>query len=340
MACYNPLKGFILGKKDNGKQDLKVCSYSIDHLEFRNGEYIKVGDSFVSSYCDRVVRNFVEVPCGQCVGCRLQYSREWANRCMLELKYHECAYFVTFTYDDDHIPLTYYGDVVTGEVQTGYTLKKRDIQLFFKRLRKRYPDADIRYYLAGEYGDSTYRPHYHCILYGCDFFDKVYYRSSELGHKYYTSSILTRLWRNGIVVFGDVCWESCAYTARYVMKKLKGEAASVYDSFNMESPFVLMSRRPAIGRRYYESVDVFKYDYINIATDSGGLKFKPPRYYKRLFEIDDPINFNLLKERDKCFAESMAKAKLDHTSLSYIDLLAVEQRAIDRKLKVFERKDL
>ena len=123
MPCYHPLKAFELGEKD-GKRLLKVTSYEVDHLErsgdgfacCRHPSYGRPGD----------ITKFVEIPCGKCSGCRLQKSREWANRCMLELQYHKSSYFVTLTYDEEHVPYHLYDDPSTGEAFTSLSLAPRD----------------------------------------------------------------------------------------------------------------------------------------------------------------------------------------------------------------------
>ena len=125
------------------------------------------------------------LPCGHCMECRLEYSRQWANRMMLELSVLKKAIFLTLTYDDSHVPVSEWSpsvpppcflpckkqDVLLDQeylVPSSLTLVKRDVQLFIKRLRKHFKDIKIRYYLAGEYGDVKYsqRPHYHAIIYG------------------------------------------------------------------------------------------------------------------------------------------------------------------------------
>ena len=127
----------------------------------------------------------IQIPCGKCIGCRLEYSRQWANRCMLELQYHDSAYFVTLTYNEEHVPRT----GLHGEM----SLRKRDFQLFMKRLRKKYSDDRIRFYAAGEYGTTTQRPHYHAILFGLHLDDLQVYKSKD-SYKYFTSPGLQRVW--------------------------------------------------------------------------------------------------------------------------------------------------
>lgn len=348
MACYHPLKGFIVGETAAGKMDLKVCSYDVDHVEFYRGTWIACRDSHFSGVSEAIVRDFVEIPCGQCTGCRLDYSRQWANRCMLELQDHDSAYFVTLTYDDAHVPKSYYGHPKTGEAITSLTLVKRDFQLFMKRLRKAFPDDKIRYFMAGEYGSKTFRPHYHAIIFGLHLDDLKPWSKSKEGFTYYNSEALQRAWSvkddDGVVrplgyaVAAEVTWETCAYTARYVMKKLNGAAAQFYLDHNIEREFTLMSRKPGIAAKYFEDhPDIYEYEYINISTPKGGRKFRAPKYFDRLFDIEHPDEMKEIKEARKRMAIDARNAKLSKTDLSYIELLAVEERALKERLKKLER---
>lgn len=252
--------------------------------EFQFGKY----DNY-----DRVL----DIPCGQCIGCRMDYSREWANRLLLEMQdYDESnCFFVTLTYDDDNIKdhcLRAYSDSDTGEVQ-GYSLSlcKRDLQLFMKRLRKSVEPAKIRFYAVGEYGGNTFRPHYHLILFGLPLpdHDLKFYKKSKLGYDYMNSSLIAKCWPFGFNVVAPVTWESCCYTARYMLKKQKGENAHVYSDFGLEAPFSLCSRKPGIAHFYYESCgDFSKLHRITIGTDRGVKQFPTPRYFERLFADAHP----------------------------------------------------
>ncbi len=172
-----------------------------------NGSYMDPS-SYGTPYVDP--EWYIPVPCGKCASCKCDYSRDWSNRMILELQDHDQAMFLTLTYNDDHLPLS----------PQGYpTLVKRDVQLFFKRLRKYLGVQRIRYYLAGEYGSTTHRPHYHAIIYGIginSFPDVVYRGQNKLGHPFYTSPTLERIWSNGFIVFSSVTWRTCNYVARYV----------------------------------------------------------------------------------------------------------------------------
>lgn len=351
MACYHPLKGWPVGQTLQGKVAYKITGYGVDHLELIRGSWTPVHGPTRGSLAERVIRDYVEIPCGQCVGCRLEYSRQWANRCMLELGYHDSAYFVTLTYNDAHVPKTMYGEEGTGEARVGLTLRKRDVQLFFKRLRKAFPDDKIRYYLAGEYGGKTHRPHYHAIIYGLHLHDLKPYKRSDQNYQYYTSESLQKVWSIydpvkaefdpiGYVVVGKVSWETCAYTARYIMKKLKGDASSFYELHNLEPEFTVMSRKPGIAAQYYlDHPDCVTSEYIHVSTEKGGIKFRPPRYYDKLFDVDRPGELDNIKLFRKENAIAAREIKLANTNLSYLELLAVEEAAVKARIKALKRGD-
>uniref|UniRef100_A0AAU8B8D0 Replication initiator protein n=1 Tax=Dulem virus 113 TaxID=3145590 RepID=A0AAU8B8D0_9VIRU len=350
MACYHPL--FALPERnprsnqvyltENGKPRLRVFSPSVN-IDLDDPELIRL-------------------PCGRCIGCRLEYSRQWANRCLLELEYHKEACFITLTYDDDHIPISWYSDPATGEAMPALSLRKRDFQLFMKRLRKALGDVQIRFFAAGEYGKLTFRPHFHAIIFGWKPKDLVYYRTSETGYTYYNSPFLDEVWtgplnefgqmayskgsitplssrsKNGMVVVADCTWETCAYVARYTAKKSNTYGPSYFESFNIEPPFSLMSRKPGLGRQWYDDhPDVYDYEYINLSTKDGGKKFKPPKYYDKLFDIENPEKSAEIKAIRKHLAEEATKAKLENTSLSFMELLEVEEHSKEDKIKKLKR---
>lgn len=281
------------------------------------------------------------IPCGHCLGCRLDHSRQWADRMMLELD--SCdrkGLFLTLTYDNDHITWSKFDEF--GNPLYG-TLVKQDVQLFMKRLRKFLEPRKIRFYLAGEYGDRTFRPHYHCILFGvslADFPDLVLHGRNELQQSYYISNTLARIWSNGFVLLSDVSWQTCAYVARYVMKK-SGDASIVCDMLNQEYPFSLMSRKPGIGRLYLEShPDCLDFDSINISTASGGLKIRIPKYFLKTLEDSDPDRYNELKKVRSEMAADQRLLKLQKTDLSYLEQLEVEENDKLKRIASLKRSSV
>lgn len=342
IGCSSPLKAIVLGKTDTGKKNI-----IFDLTAYETGFY----HSILIPKENRVL-----IPCGQCVECRIQRSREWANRCMLELQYHDSAYFVTLTYNDAHVPRSYYSDPATGEAMTSVTLYKRDFQLFMKRLRKRFGDDHIRFFMAGEYGSDTFRPHYHAIIFGLHLDDLKHYKKSPQGFSYFTSESLQACWIDsaarfpddpsyasdglplGYVVVAEVTWETCAYTARYVMKKRTGKESEFYDIFNILPEFTLMSRKPGIARQYYEdNPDLYEKEFINVSTEKGGLKFRPPRYFDKLYDLECPDEMAEIKRIRQKLASEAQKAKLSKTTLSADELRAVEHRKFEARIKTLRR---
>ncbi|AXH77260.1 MAG: replication initiator protein [Microviridae sp.] len=232
----------------------------------------------------------LKVPCGQCFGCRIDYSRMWAARLVHESRLHEQNMFVTLTYDPDCLP-------------TGGTLVKRHLQLFFKTLRFAIRPRRIRYYACGEYGEQNLRPHYHIILFGHWFADAKLLREDG-GHRFYTSDALAAHWGRGLSEFGHVTPETCAYTARYVTKKVTGDkAAEHYERVNpitgelygVIPEFAVMSRRPGIARDFYDRYrsDIYPDDFVIL----NGHRSKVPRYYDRLLEAASPSQHLAIKTR-------------------------------------------
>ena len=181
MSCYHPLLGVpdYESLSEDGKRTYKILPYSNYDPESR-----------------KLHPGAVSIPCGHCIGCRLDYSRSWADRMMLELDHHNGkAIFVTLTYDNENVPFT-------EEDEFGlfgwFSLWKPDLQKFFKRLRKKYKDKEVRYYAAGEYGSNTFRPHYHAIIFGLsleDFSDLRPRGRNELGQVHYESKEFQSIWK-------------------------------------------------------------------------------------------------------------------------------------------------
>lgn len=220
------------------------------------------------------------LPCGQCIGCRLERARQWSVRCMYEASLYPDNCFITLTYDDAHLPEC--GD-----------LNMKDFQKFMKRLRRRYGTSKIRFFACGEYGSKFARPHYHACLFGFDFADKVPF-SSKGEVILYTSSDLAKLWPFGFSTVGEVNFETAGYVARYALKKVNGPQALSHYEYLDESTgevrshpkeFLLMSRRPGLAREWFRKFasDVYPSDYLIVR----GFKSKPPRYFDALQESEN-----------------------------------------------------
>lgn len=223
-----------------------------------------------------------KLPCGQCSGCRLARSRTWAVRCLHEASLHDQNCFVTLTYNDENLPA--HG-----------SLNKRDFVLFMKRLRKRFGDG-IRFFQCGEYGELLSRPHHHAIFFGLDFVDKLLY-SSAFDTKLYYSETLTSIWGKGFTTIGDVTFDSAAYVARYIMKKINGPYSDLHYKGRLPE-YITMSRRPGIGRDWYEKFkdDLYNHDKCVVRPN---FICKPPKYYDYLFDINNPEQMKSIKSKRK-----------------------------------------
>jgi len=176
-----------------------------------------------------------------------------------------------------------------------------------KRLRKKYSNKTIRFYQAGEYGEATpdndfiARPHYHAILFNHQFKDKEIISERE-GIILYSSDTLDGLWTHGLASTGEVTFESAAYVARYVLKKITGDQAEQHyttthpltgETIELQPEYSTMSRRPGISAHWFNTYksDVYPKDSITVR----GVPQNPPPYYDVLLERDDPDALEALK---------------------------------------------
>lgn len=227
----------------------------------------------------------LQLPCGQCIGCRLERSRQWAIRCLNEKQLHKHNAYVTLTYKDETIP------------ENG-TLRYRDYQLFMKRLVKHFRPHKIRFYMCGEYGTQTNRPHYHAILFNVRFEDQQLHSENVQGNRLYSSPTLDRIWQLGHGLIGEVTFESAAYVARYITTKITGQLAESHyerltldgEIIRLEPEFNHMSLKPGIGKRWLERYysDVYPTGQMVV----NGTKVRPPRYYDKLFKKLDEENYD------------------------------------------------
>lgn len=259
----------------------------------------------------------VTVPCGQCIGCRLERSRQWGLRITHEASLHPFNMFVTLSYDDEHLP-------------DGGTLVKKHFQDFMKRVRFRFGEG-IRYFHCGEYGDTTNRPHYHAIIFNLDMPDKrVIKIDPRGGYKLYSSQQLSDLWGMGHVWIGNVTNESANYVARYILKKVTGEKAE--DHYQGRLPeYVTMSRRPGIASGWIEkySKDVYPSDNCIVA----GKQQKPPKFYDKAHEAANPKAHQYVKNARARFGKS-------HESDTTPERLAVREECRVAKTSTLKRNSV
>lgn len=293
----------------------------------------------------------IKLPCGQCIGCKLERSRQWAIRCVHEASLHEQNCFITLTFDENSLAAR----------ERPKSLDKREFQLFMKRLRKEFSDRKIRFFHCGEYGDKNGRPHYHAILFGIDFEDKEL-MNLDREHPLYRSKTLERLWPFGFSTIGEMTFESAAYVARYCLKKITGDIALThYAEIDYDSGEILYDRDPeyttmsrgrrckdhpkdkypefvidcpncdgGIATRWYEQFksDCYPKDWISL----NGKKMKPPKFYEKKLEQDDFYLFSDIKDARKLASREIELPQRDRLDEMETSKRLRIQRTLERKL--------
>lgn len=265
--------------------------------------------SVVFSVSEALVDRPVQVPCGQCLGCRQERSRQWAIRCSHEAALYDDNCFLTLTYADDALPAN--GSLVL-----------QDYQQFLKRLRERVYPQKIRFFGCGEYGATCRRcgksrkfcrcrkfdkilgrPHYHLIVFNYRPGDLKFYKQSG-PNQLFTSPLLEKVWPYGFNTVGQVSFGSAAYVASYTIKKRTGYMSRFYycdyddvtgEIYNEVLPeFGTMSLKPGIGAGWFEKFkkDVFPSDQVIV----NGKAVRVPRYYDKLVEVIDHQMFRKIRQ--------------------------------------------
>lgn len=238
-------------------------------------------------------------PCGKCVECLVKRSNEWAYRIMHEAQQYKDNCFITLTYNEEHLP------------DKG-NLSRRDLTLFLKRLRKKI--GKFRYFACGEYGAKGNRPHYHIIIFGKTFEDKIYFCCDNKKQKLFRSVTLEKIWNFGYSCLGDLTFESAKYCAKYMQK------SRMLDSDKVK-PFTTMSLKPGIG---FNSVD-----FDMLKTDKiyhNGKYISIPRYYIKVLDKFFPGSTDEVKLK----RSNRVKRAVDDYDNYFIDL--------ERRQKKYQRK--
>lgn len=293
----------------------------------------------------------IEVPCGNCVACRLEYSRQWANRCYLESLCHKTTYFITLTYDDKHLV---FGDKGLA------TLEKDALSNFMRKLRDKFGhDLNIRFFGCGEYGDQTLRPHFHLILFGCPLDDldynmpdmskplnekgqyPIFRRKNSQGDYVYFSQAIFDCWQKGKVEVEDASWNTMAYVSRYIMKKQKGRGKEIYERLGIISPYLRMSNRPGIGYTWFlENKDkLLETDFLAVKTNQGAYSTHPHRYFEKLMMKDPESLEACLMECNKLsrIVNSKRRCIDSNTKKTLGDQSRDEEEILEQKTRVFTR---
>lgn len=282
---------------------------------------------------------FNRINCGQCLSCRINHAKIWSERCLLESQYWDSTLFISLTYNEANLPFN----------GLNPTLRKKDFQDFMKRLRKRL-NCKVSYFASGEYGGRTKRPHYHAIVFGLNLPDLKIFKVKKT-YNIYKSQFLQDVWGKGFCTVGVCNSLTTAYTAQYSLKKskvvkLRGNLSDFEDFLTedlygqyrlddheflksqglIEKEFLLMSRRPAIGKRFFDEhmQDIIDNDRID------GCEFKHIRYFDKLIEKVSPEDLKRLKMERISSAEAL-QPTIDYDKHELEQLILSKQRLARRQ---------
>lgn len=334
MSCYCPSYVWRKVNKITGEVETKWLGrldqseeaelLGTDYGGYKNADGTRCGNLSVR-------HDMIQVPCGKCIGCRIDYSRSWADR----MTYHaigkeDCSWFITLTYSDEVLE-----QLSFSENYGLASLEFAHMDDFVKGLRNKFRDAQLDYFYSGEYGDASFRPHFHMILYNADIYDREFFKLNDNGDPIYTSNMLDDLWKGrGFVTVSPFSWRGAAYTASYVEKKRDGRKLCEYTAVGLEPEKARMSRRPGLAYEYYcEHADELWKNYglaVDRTVNSSG-HLGMPRYFRKLAEnkgigIDAYLE---AKQRSLDRSNLLNPLKVDNSSFDLANvakMLEFEQR--------------
>lgn len=344
MACFKPLHGIRMPQYlAPGVPNPRAGQYLVySYMEHRE-PYL---DPYTGEYIEEIT-----IGCGKCVGCFLDKSREWAVRISCEASEYpeESNWFATLTYANA-------GDALrrpTFNDDDAMVLDKTHPTLWFKSIREGYnryfgdmpdfnADVGLRYYLAGEYGDHSYRPHYHVCMLNFPLPDVELIGRTATGNQLFRSPYLDRKWQRGHITLGRLTYKSAAYAARYCMKKANGLTSAQYESIGLEPEYTVMSRRPGIGYHYINEngARIYSTDSVVLPSTRGksANANKPPKYFDDKYALIDPSAVAKAKAKRAEVAEIMRDLKLSETDLDEIDYMDLQERTINERAKKLIRQ--
>ena len=329
---YYPLVEDI---KENKKKVLGTAGFKVDSRQMYD-EFIKSNRIAPMIELDKGYRfiKYVNIPCGCCDECLNDRARQWAYRILVESQQFKNNYFITLTYDDEHLPKD--RNLIKDEISNF----NKKLKIYLKRNKL---NSNFRFYAVGEYGTISARPHYHEILFNCDIPDLEFYKTSESGDIYYNSDFLNKVWSKGYVVVASVSIGSACYVARYCDKKklLTKQEKEELKKKGIVPEFSVMSRRPGIGANYYDHIlDNVKGGVYNMAFKDN--YFGIPRYYtdKIKEQYDDTIPW--MKDYLDCkkVGQSVKVSKLLYDSDRVEkDLESILENEKNNRLKIKKERD-
>lgn len=289
------------------------------------------------------------IPCKKCWACQLNYSAEWATRIMLEAKKDECNWFITLTYDDEHLPIAEKIQIpgnITYEndgTWTG-TLYEQHMITFLNSLRKQFERQGykgIKYFYCGEYGENTHRPHYHIILLHCPLDIKSFYDCyvDKNFKAHWKSKELEKYWKHGMIDVAELEWSCAAYVARYCTKKISFDSDKTIYYENGKMPeFIRMSK--GIGFEYMMKNlhKIYDTDEIIMRTIKGNIgSTKPPKAFDRKLEQIYPEMLEKLKESRSKAAERAIKLKQSLSDYTDYENLILSAEKVKQKMQLIPR---
>lgn len=362
MGCYHQMHAVEIGTTFTGKPKYYfIAGYNENtNLISVNGKnYFKTKDDYIPQLGKKIVK----MPCGQCIGCRLQDSKEKAIRAMHELETSKNAIGISLTYNDEHLPIKNWFDENGELIRSVPTLSEEDSCNFNKRLRiafdrgyhimksgpnkgkkyklEKFKDYDINMFYAGEYGETNERPHYHQIWYNLNIPDIKILGYSKLGNPLYYSDIINEIWGKGFATLNDIEFDYVAYVARYILKKQTGLGKDEYYLVKGYEPeFARYPKKNALGKKWYEinKDKIYKNDELFIKKGEKVLKVKPPKYYDTKYDIENHEAMEMLKERRKEAAEEANRIVMMNTSKTNEEYLLTKEEIIKMKIKSLKRK--
>lgn len=270
------------------------------------------------------------IPCGKCIGCRLDYARDKAIQLSLEklnpIYEKNEVWFLTLTYSDENLKTHTTVNIETGEIFEGISIEEKDMQNFWKRVRKKYPDKKIQYLNCMEYGNQTYRPHAHAIAFGMPLDETKFKRvgNNTQGDAIWQSDELDALWGLGGCTIGEVTFKSISYVARYTLKKTKKQLDDwFYESQGKKKEWISMSQ--SIGRWYYEKYkhEIYKTDTVPIKDNNGNV-CRPPKSFDHLYAKEYPNEWKKVQERREKQANVAKWQQEQQTDISGYEYLKIK----------------
>lgn len=350
MQCVTPM--FRKYNVDNYKDGKIVPRAEVMEGLVKNPKLIRHMLKNVNNYnrFHNIPHMYELIPCNHCYACNLNYSAEWATRCMLEVQNHPegSCWWLTLTYNEEHLPLynemtcdiqykNVEGEIIETETKHFYndgtwngTLEPEHVTQFIDTIRHYYRKKgvnNIKYFYCGEYGGVTSRPHYHIILFGVPLDNNLFYSPHVDGKffkEHWKSKQIDKWWTYGMHDLAILEWSNAAYTTRYCMKKLiEGKADNeLYAAMGKIPEFVRMSK--GIGFTYYEKhkQEIYETDSIIMKTVKGNTgAIKPPKSFDRRLEKQNPELHDKIKKKRKATAETAFKNDLIINNSNDLDKL-------------------